>query len=112
MRQPTLDKALVGNVIITPLPTKNCTGSRVGMNANNVEHWSEKRLVQTSSPHPSTLEALDAAAGLKCMKDCEYAYVTEDNRVVSIWSYNDTTPDRPVGRGQKRVLIPAYSKKK
>lgn len=105
-------KDLVGNAVLTPTQAGNCTGSRIGMFANNVENWSEKRLVQTSPPHNNTLEALDSAQALKCMNDCEYVYVTEDNRVVSIWTYNDATPNKPVARGQKRVLIPAYSKKK
>lgn len=73
-----------------------------------VEKYSKKRLVQTSPPYPSTIEALDACAANQSLPECDYAYVTEDNRVVGIYDYYDVTPSQPVKLGQKRVLIPNY----
>lgn len=72
-----------------------------------VEKYSEKRLVQTSTPYPSTVEALDACNANRQDDYCDYAYVTEDNRVVGIYVYNDVTPDKPVKPGQRRVRVPA-----
>lgn len=71
-----------------------------------IEDWSEKRLVQTSSPYHSRFDALDACAGARSMDGCDYAYVDADNRVVGIYRYNDIAPDLPVARGQKRVIVP------
>lgn len=77
---------------------------------HKIENWSDKRLVQTSPPYPSAFEALDACAGNRTLENCEYAYVTEDHRVVGIYSYYDVTPDKPVMKGQKRVIIPMEQK--
>lgn len=65
-----------------------------------------KRLIQKTTPYPSLEEALDAAWAQRQADYCEYAYVTEELRVVGIYVYNDVTPDKPVGRGQERVLCP------
>lgn len=65
-----------------------------------------KRLVQTSQRYPSVIDALDACAANLSLPGCDYAYVTEDNRVVGIYEYYDVRPDEPVGKGQRRVLIP------
>ncbi|MNP89019.1 hypothetical protein D3C85_14150 [compost metagenome] len=73
---------------------------------NEIEKYSVKRLLQTSPPYPSTIEALDACNANRQLPDCDYAYVTEDNRVIGIYEYNDVTPDQPVKSGQRRVLIP------
>jgi beta-phosphoglucomutase-like phosphatase (HAD superfamily) len=72
-----------------------------------VTQHSAKRLVQTSPPYPSLVEALEACQANRQDKLCDYAYVTEDNRVVGIYDYYDVTPDQPVMRGQRRVIIPA-----
>ncbi|QTH80331.1 hypothetical protein PA10_00131 [Pseudomonas phage pPa_SNUABM_DT01] len=45
------------------------------------------------------------------MDFCDYSYVDSRNRVVAIFEYNDVTPDKPVGKGQERVLIPHYERK-
>lgn len=74
-----------------------------------LELLAEKRLVQTSQRYPSVEEALDACAANRTLPGCDYAYVTEDNRVVGIYSYYDVTPEKPVGPGQRRVLIPKAS---
>jgi hypothetical protein len=66
---------------------------------------SENRLVQTSAPYPSSIDALDACNANRQIPECDYAYVTEDNRVVGIYKYNDITPDLPVKQGQRRVVI-------
>lgn len=71
-----------------------------------IEDWSDKRLVQNSSPYHSRFDALDACAGVRALDGCDYAYVDEDNRVVSIHRYFDVAPDKPVNRGQRRVIIP------
>ncbi|MNC37335.1 hypothetical protein D3C76_1160230 [compost metagenome] len=68
---------------------------------------SAKRLVQTSPPYPSAVEALEACHANRQLPGCDYAYVTEDNRVVGIYEYYDVTPDQAVKRGQRRVTIPA-----
>lgn len=73
--------------------------------------FSRKRLVQTSPPYPCVLEALDAAEANNHMDFCDYSYVDSRNRVVAIFEYNDVTPDKPVGKGQERVLIPHYERK-
>ncbi len=67
---------------------------------------SQKRLVQTSTPYPSIEDALAAAEANRTLPGCDYTYVTEDNRVVGIYEYNDVTPDQPVKPGQRRVLVP------
>jgi hypothetical protein len=77
---------------------------------HKIENWSDKRLVQTSPPYPSMFEALDACAANRSLENCEYAYVTDDRRVVGIYSYYDVTPDQPVQKGQKRVIIPMEQK--
>jgi hypothetical protein len=66
-----------------------------------------KRLVVTSPTYPSLIEAVDAAAANRSLPFCDYVYVTGDNRVVGIYDYFDVTPNQPVPRGQRRVLIPA-----
>lgn len=71
-----------------------------------VAHHSAKRLVQTSPPYPSAVEALEACHANKQLPGCDYAYVTEDNRVVGIYEYYDVTPEQDVKRGQRRVIIP------
>lgn len=68
---------------------------------------SAKRLLQTSPPYPSAVEALEACHANRQLPGCDYAYVTEDNRVVGIYEYYDVTPDQAVKRGQRRVTIPA-----
>jgi hypothetical protein len=72
-----------------------------------VAEYSDKRLVQTSPPYPTTIEALDACNANRQLPGCDYAYVTEDNRVVGIYEYHDVHPDQPVQSGQHRVLISA-----
>ncbi|MNC41576.1 hypothetical protein D3C76_1302450 [compost metagenome] len=67
---------------------------------------SAKRLVQTSPPYPSAVEALEACHANQQDDFCDYAYVTQDNRVVGIYDYYDVTPDKPVKPGQRRVTIP------
>lgn len=71
-----------------------------------VAQHSAKRLLQTSPPYPSTVEALEACAANRQLPGCDYAYVTEDNRVVGIYEYYDVTPEQAVKRGQRRVVIP------
>ncbi|QBJ04690.1 hypothetical protein JHP_0059 [Pseudomonas phage JHP] len=73
-----------------------------------MEKYSKKRLMQTSAPYNSKVSALDAAAGLQRTRFCEFACVTEDNRVISVWEYSDVEPDKPVHPGQQRVLVPNY----
>ncbi|AZF89669.1 hypothetical protein QE332_gp058 [Pseudomonas phage vB_PaeM_LCK69] len=73
-----------------------------------MEKYSKKRLMQTSEPYGSATYALDVAAGLQRTRFCEFACVTEDNRVISVWEYNDIEPDKPVFPGQQRVLVPNY----
>lgn len=68
---------------------------------------SAKRLVQTSPPYPSAVEALEACHANRHLDFCDYAYITEDHRVVGIYEYYDVTPDKPVKPGQRRVTIPA-----
>lgn len=68
---------------------------------------SDKRLVVTSPPYPSTIEAIEACGANRSLDFCDYAYVTGDNRVVGIYEYYDVTPDQPVPRAQRRVLVPA-----
>lgn len=80
------------------------------MSQEQIEKYSKKRLMQTSPVYPSTVEALDAAQANLCMDGCDYSCVTEDNRVISFWEYNDITPDKPVQPGQRRVRIPNYPK--
>lgn len=70
------------------------------------EKHSTKRLVQTSPPYPTITEALEACAANRQLPGCDYAYVTEDKRVVGIYEYYDVTPDQAVKRGQRRVIIP------
>lgn len=77
---------------------------------HKIENWSEKRLVQTSPPYPSQFEALDACAANRGLENCEYAYITDDNRVVGIYTYYDVTPDKPVMKGQRRVRVPLDNK--
>lgn len=77
---------------------------------HKIENWSEKRLVQTSPTYPSRFEALDACVGVSALDECEYAYVTEDSRVVGVYRYFDVTPNEPVGKGQRRVIIPKRDK--
>lgn len=72
-----------------------------------VAEHSAKRLVQTSPPYPSAVEALEACYANGKLDFCDYAYVTEDNRVVGIYDYYDLHPDQPVKPGQRRVTIPA-----
>lgn len=76
------------------------------LNVPKIEDWSEKRLVQTSTPYHSRFDALDACAGSRALDGCEYAYVDGENRVVGIYRYYDVAPDEPVLRGQRRVIIP------
>lgn len=90
--------------VVTPMAIES--SSAMLTEKHRIENWSEKRLVQTSPKYPSRFDALDACAGINALDECEYAYVTEDSRVVGIYRYYDVTPDEPVGKGQKRVLIP------
>ncbi|WFG74176.1 hypothetical protein QE321_gp083 [Pseudomonas phage SPA01] len=73
-----------------------------------MEKYSKKRLMQTSEPYGSATYALDVAAGLQRTRFCEFTCVTADNRVISIWEYNDVEPDKPVFNGQQRILVPTF----
>lgn len=88
-------------------PTQIESSSAMLAEKHKIENWSEKRLVQTSTPYPSRFEALDACVGARSLDGCDYAYVDDDCRVVSIFRYYDVTPNQPVGRGQRRVIIPS-----
>lgn len=90
--------------VVTPAAIES--SSAMLAEKHKIENWSEKRLVQTSPSYPSRFEALDACVGINALDECEYAYVTEDSRVVGIYRYYDVTPDQSVGKGQRRVIIP------
>lgn len=104
MTQPTPESKLSD----LPLSSDRVLANKHLEGAAEVEQYSKKRLVQTSPPYLSTIEALDAANANQQLPECDYAYVTEDNRVVGIYDYYDVTPDQPVKPGQKRILIPNY----
>jgi len=74
----------------------------------DVEKRSKKRLVHTSQPFSSTIGALDIAEALRQFPGCEYAYVTDDNRVVGIYECDDLEPDQQVMPWQQRILVPNY----
>lgn len=82
-------------------PTPEQVEDQIYLDAN-----SEKRLVQTSPPYPSMNEAMDACVGVLAQDSCEYAYVSEDKRVIAIFEFYDVHPSKPVKPGQRRVLIP------
>ncbi|WJJ54534.1 hypothetical protein PT07_00143 [Pseudomonas phage PT07] len=73
-----------------------------------MKHHFKKRLMQTSEPYDSATLAMDIAIAWRGAKYCEFTCVTEDNRVISVWEYNDIEPDKPVFNGQQRVLVPNF----
>lgn len=78
------------------------------MSQEQIEKYSQKQLMLTSPVHTSTLEALDAAYACRQMEGCSFSCVTDDNRVISFWTYNDIMADQPVQPGQCRVRVPNY----
>ncbi|ADF58153.1 hypothetical protein QE342_gp093 [Pseudomonas phage vB_PaeS_B8] len=73
-----------------------------------MKEYFKKRLMQTSEPFDSATQAMDVAIAWGGAKYCEFTCVTADNRVISIWEYNDVEPDKPVFNGQQRILVPTF----
>lgn len=66
----------------------------------------KKRMLQTSLPHDSYYDAQQAAEKIMEYDVCDYVYITEDLRVVSICRYDEAaSTSKRLKSGMKRVLV-------
>lgn len=84
--------------------------SKVMDRINDPDAWSAFRILQISPEHANTLDALDAAEGLRRLDFCDFTYVTWDNRVVSIMSCDNLSEHTPLVKGQTLIRLPVYTR--